>query len=487
MAKFPFFQQHDMMDCGPTCIRMIAAHYGKQYSLQHLREISYIDREGVSARGIVEAAEHIGLQTISILVPLNGDDEIPGLEEDVPLPAIAHWKQEHFVVVYKITKKYVYIADPADGKRKIPKSLFKKNWQSDGDKGIIIVAEPTPEFYAAEGVKTPKTGFKFLFRYLRPYRKLILQLLLGLLLGSLIQLIFPFLTQSVVDIGIQNQDINFIYLILAAQLMLFLSQMAATFIQNWILLHISTRVNVNLISDFLSKIMRLPVGYFDTKMIGDLLQRIGDHRRIELFLTNSTLNVIFSAFNIVVFSVVLAIYSWTIFGIFIVGSILYVLWITIFLERRAQIDYQKFTHNADNQSELIELIQGMQEIKLQNSELKHRWKWMDIQAKLFKANIRSLQITQYQDVGAGFINQLKDILITFFFFFSVIEGSIIFCMLVAIQYIMGQMKGPLQQMVLFLRTAQDAKLSLERLGEIHSKENEEEDRENRTDVVPIQQ
>lgn len=463
------------MDCGPTCVRMIAQHYGKHFTLQYLRERSYIDREGVSLMGISECAENIGLRTLAIQLPFESQNEEEPSFKDIPFPCVCHWQQNHFVVVYKMNKKYVWVADPGKGKLKMKISDFKRGWLTDGQKGIALLVETTPEFFAQDEEKIKKTGFGFLFRYLKPFKKLAWQLLLGLALGSILQLIFPFLTQAIVDIGIEDQDIDFIWIILAGQLMLFLSQTSVQLIQGWILLHIGARVNVSLISDFLVKLMKLPIGFFDSKMIGDLLQRINDHRRIETFLTNSTLTIIFSIFNMLVFGVVLAIYNKTIFFIFLGASILYVLWIVIFLKRRAVIDAMQFEQRADNHSTLIELIQGMQEIKLQNSERKRRWQWVNIQAKLFRANIKSLAITQYQDAGANFIAQIKDIFITVIAAQAVIEGQMTLGMMLAVQYIIGQLNAPLQQLITFARTAQDAKISLERLGEIHEMENEEDD------------
>lgn len=482
--RFPHFRQLDFMDCGPTCLRMIAQHYGKSYSLQYLRAHSYLDREGVSMRGIIEAAEHIGMRTLAVKLPLLGKGEVePGLL-DAPLPAIVHWQQKHFVVVYKANTKYIWIADPAVGKKKLSHSEFKRSWIGDGENGIALLLEPSPEFYAEEGEEIKKTGFGFLFRYLRPYKQLIWQLVLGLVLASVFQLIFPFLTQSIVDIGIENQDIDFIYLILAGQLMIFVGQITVNLIQSWILLHIGTRVNIALISDFLIKLMRLPIGFFDTKLIGDLLQRIGDHKRIELFLTTSTLGTLFSAFNLIIFGIVLLFYNTTIFLIFTLASIAYIVWILLFLNKRKNVDHQRFMELADNQSALIELIQGMQEIKLQRSERKRRWNWTNIQARLFRANVKSLTITQYQDTGAGVINQFKDIIITFIAAKAVIDGQMTLGMMLAVQYIIGQLNGPLQQMANFIRTAQDAKISLERLGEIHEKEEEETLAGNQIDLLP---
>jgi ATP-binding cassette subfamily B protein len=480
-----YYQQLDAMDCGPTCLRMIAKHYGRDFDIQYLRKQSFISRRGVSLLGISEAAEHIGFRTMAIKVPFLSDGVDAGLIE-APLPCVIHWRQNHFVVVYKISKKYVWIADPADGKFKLTRAAFEEHWTSDTNKGVALLLEPTPDFYSHEGENISKTGFSFLFRYLRPYRKLLVQLVIGLLLGSVFQLIFPFLTQSVVDVGIQNQNVGFIWLVLIGQLMLFLSQTSVTLLQNWILLHISTRINVALISDFLIKLMKLPIGFFDAKMIGDLMQRIGDHQRIESFLTSSTLRVIFSVVNFIVFGAVLLMYNVSIFGVFLLASVLYITWVAFFLKKRKEVDYQRFQELSDNQSTVIELIQGMQEIKLQGSERKRRWAWAHIQAKLFRANIRSLAISQYQDAGGGFINQLKDILITFLAANAVIEGQMTLGMMLAVQYIVGQLNGPLNQMIGFVRSAQDAKISLERLGEIHNRDEEEKVETISTDLLPKQ-
>ncbi len=482
--RFPFYRQLDKMDCGPSCLRMIAEFYGKTYSLQSLRERSYLDREGVSLLGISEAAESIGMRTLVVKMPfIKASDEELGIQ-DVPLPAVAHWEQNHFIVVIKATNKHVWVADPAQGKLKLSRSDFERGWLSDGNQGVMLLLETSPDFYAEEGEKVKKTGLGFLFKYFRPYRKLVTQLLIGLVLGSIFQLAFPFLTQAVVDIGIDNQDINFIYLILIAQLMLFLSQTAVNVIQSWILLHIGTRVNISILSDFLIKLMRLPIAFFDSKMTGDLLQRVYDHERIKLFLTTATLATIFSSFNLIVFGVVLAVYNWTIFLIFLFASILYIAWITFFLKKRKIIDYQNFEQNSENRNALIELIQGMQEIKLQNSERRRRWQWMNIQAKIFRVNIKSLTLTQYQDTGAAFITQLKDIIITFFAAKAVIDGQMTLGMMLAVQYIIGQLNAPLQQMITFIRNMQDAEISLERLGEIHQKEDEESTDSPQLDMLP---
>jgi ATP-binding cassette subfamily B protein len=481
MAGFPFFKQYDAMDCGPSCLRMIAAFYGKTYSLQKLRTLSHISREGVSLLGLSEAAEAIGFRTIGARVTLEQLLE-------VPKPCVVHWDHLHFVVVYKIRKGVVYIADPAFGLVKYTLDEFKKHWlatvKQGEQKGICLMFDPTPKFFDLEDEPSKRSDFRFLLKYLKPHKRLIGQLVLGFVAGSILQLIFPFLTQSIVDVGINTQDINFIYLILVAQMMLFVSRMTVDFIRSWILLHISTRVNISIISDFLIKLMKLPIGFFDTKMIGDLLQRIGDHKRIERFLTSQSINVVFSVFNIVIFSIVLAIYNWLIFAVFLFGSVLYIGWIFLFLKRRRELDYKRFTQLSDNQSKLIQLINGMQEIKLNNYERQKRWEWERIQARLFKVNISSLSLQQYQQAGSVFINETKNIIITVLAATAVVHGDMTLGMMLAVQYIIGQMNSPLDQMIEFVQVSQDAKISLERLSEIHVHTDEEENQTGKLDYLP---
>jgi ATP-binding cassette subfamily B protein len=481
MPKFPFFKQYDAMDCGPTCIRMIAAFYGKSYSLQKLRELAHITREGVSLLGLSEAAEAIGFRTIGARITFEQLHQ-------APKPCVVHWDQEHFVVVYKLKKGKVYVADPAFGLVEYTEAEFKKHWlatvRHGEEKGICLLFDPMPKFFELDGEESNRGQFRFLLKYLKPHRKLVTQLILGFIAGSLIQLIFPFLTQSIVDVGINTQDLDFIYLVLAAQMMLFFSRMTVDFIRSWILLHISTRINISIISDFLIKLMKLPIGFFDTKMIGDLLQRIGDHRRIERFLTSQSLNVVFSVFNIVIFSIVLIIYKLSIFLVFILGSALYILWVFMFLKKRRELDFRQFVQLSDNQSKLIQLINGMQEIKLNNYERQKRWEWERIQARLFKVNIRSLSLQQYQQAGSVFINETKNIVITVLAATAVVNGSMTLGMMLAIQYIIGQMNSPLDQMVEFMQVSQDAKISLERLSEIHTQKDEEQDQAGKITSLP---
>jgi len=469
------------MDCGPSCLRMIAAFYGKTYSLQRLRELAHISREGVSLLGLSNAAEAIGFRTIGARITIEQLLE-------APKPCVVHWDQDHFVVVYKFRKGKVSVADPAFGLVEYSEAEFRKHWlatvRHGEQKGICLLFDPTPKFFDLEGEEMNRSNFKFLLKYLKPHRKLVTQLIIGFLVGSLIQLIFPFLTQSIVDVGINTQDINFIYLVLAAQMMLFVSRMTVDFIRSWILLHISTRINISIISDFLIKLMKMPIGFFDTKMIGDLLQRIGDHKRIERFLTSQSLNVIFSVFNIIIFSIVLVFYNVVIFLVFLFGSILYMGWVFLFLKKRRELDFKRFTQLADNQSKLIQLINGMQEIKLNNYERQKRWEWERIQARLFKVNISNLSLQQYQQAGSVFINETKNIVITVLAATSVVDGNMTLGMMLAVQYIIGQMNSPLDQMIEFMQVSQDAKISLERLSEIHNAKDEEQDQEGKLSQLP---
>jgi len=470
------------MDCGPACLRMIAKYHGKSYSLQTLRDRCYITREGVSLLGTSDAAESIGFRTMGVRLSLEK------LAKEAPLPCIVHWRQQHFVVVYKIKNDTIYVADPAHGLIKYSSKEFLQGWAStkvDGDyQGVCLMLEPTPDFYKQEGEALDKKSFRFLFSYVKPHRKYVIQLILGLLLGSLIQLIFPFLTQAIVDIGISNEDLSFISLVLIAMVVLVISQTSVEFIRGWILLHVTTRVNISLISDFLIKLMRLPVKFFDTKLVGDLLQRIGDHSRIENFLAVSSLNILFSLFTLVIFAIVLAYYSLTIFLIFIIGSALYAIWVLLFMKKRREVDFKRFAQQADNQSNLIQIITGMEEIKLNNCEKQKRWEWEKIQSKLFRINIQGLAINQYQQAGAVFFNQMKNVLIIFVAAESVVNGSMSLGMMMAVQFIIGQLNSPIEQMILFFRSAQDAKISLERLGEIHQNEDEENIDEARVNAVP---
>lgn len=471
------------MDCGPACIQMIAAYYGRKYTLQELRNRSYIDKEGVSLKGLSEASESIGFRSMAVKIPFVDTDNAPSLRTS-PLPIVAHWNQNHFVVVYKIGKRHVWIGDPASGILKLSIDTFKSHWLSDFDKGIVLLLETTAKFNSEEVPEGKGNSIQFFRSYIQPHSKLIAQVVLGMIITAILQLIFPFLTQSIVDIGIDNQDINFIYLILIGQIFIFLGQISVKVVQSWILLHVSTRINVQLISDFLQKLMRLPLGFFDTRNTGDLLQRISDHKRIENFLTQSSLSILFSSINIIVFGAVLFIYSTTIFLVFLVSSLLYIGWIAFFLKRRREIDYLAFKQLSDNQSAIIEIIQGMQEIKLQGSSFKRRWAWAYIQARLFRIQMKSLKISQYQDIGGNSINQLKDIFITFIAAKSVIDGSMSLGMMLAVQYMIGQLNGPLQQLINFIRSAQDARISYERISEIHEHKDEQETNGNKVKFIP---
>jgi len=368
---FPFVKQYDAMDCGPACLKMIAGFYKKNFSLDYLRKKCFITKDGVSFLGLSEAADSVGFRTLGVKIPFDM------LGEKVTLPCIVHWRQKHFVVVYRIKNDKVWVADPATGLITYSRAEFEKNWANtitDGKQnGLALIIEPTPALFNAVDQPEKNGGFRFLLKYFRLYRKYLGQLLLGLLIGSCIQLIFPFLTQSIIDVGINNNDIGFIYLILFAQLALVLGRMSVEFIRGWLLLHIGSRVNVAIISGFLQKLMALPIAFFDTKLTGDILQRVEDNNRIEEFLTSASLSILFSFVNLIVFGIVLSIFSIKIFGLFLAGTALYILWVSLFMRSRARLDNLRFREMSASNSKLINIVNGMQEIKLTQSELSKRW------------------------------------------------------------------------------------------------------------------
>ena len=473
-----FIRQKDAMDCGPTCLAILLAHFGRNPDIELIRNNCALTKEGVSLFGIGKAAETIGFKTVG------GYLSFDTLAHEVPLPCIVHWNQNHFVVVYKIKKhnkgKYtVYVADPGKGLVTYTKEEFCEHWistKTNGEeKGIALLLEPTEQFYAQKDAKTVTTQnrLKFLWGYIRKYKRFFTQLILGLLLGSLLQLIFPFLTQAIVDTGIGGKDIGFVWLVLLAEMMLLFSRTAIDFIRSKILLHISTRINISLISDFFIKLMKLPMKFFDTKLMGDLLQRIEDHRRVEQFLTSSSLSLLFSFFTFLVFGVVLAVYNLGIFLVFLFGTSLYAGWIILFLKKRRQLDYKYFEQAGRNRNVTYQLIGGMQEIKLQGCEQRKRWEWEDVQADLFKVNLQSLNLQQVQQAGSITINEVKNILITVLAATAVIQGNMTLGMMLAVQYIIGQLNSPVEQLIQFIYSWQDVSISLDRMNEIHTEANEE--------------
>ena len=476
--SFAIKRQRDAMDCGPSCLAMIAKHYGQQADKEQLRKICSLGKEGVSLLGISKAAENLGFKTIG------GRLSFEMLYQEDPMPCIIHWNQNHFVVVYKIKKhnkgKYtVYVADPGKGLVTYTKEEFCEHWVSTKtngeEKGIVLLLEPTEQFYAQNDTKAVPTQrrVKFLWSYLKKYKRFFTQLILGLLLGSLLQLVFPFLTQAIVDTGIGGKDVGFVWLVLLAEMMLLFSRTAIDFIRSKILLHISTRINISLISDFFIKLMKLPMKFFDTKLMGDLLQRIEDHRRVEQFLTSSSLSLLFSFFTFLIFGVVLAVYNLGIFLVFLFGTSLYASWIILFLKKRRQLDYKYFAQAGRNRTVTYQLIGGMQEIKLQGCEQRKRWEWEDVQADLFKVNLQSLNLQQVQQAGSITINEVKNILITVLAATAVIHGNMTLGMMLAVQYIIGQLNSPVEQLIQFIYSWQDVSISLDRMNEIHTETNEE--------------
>ena len=474
MKKFFIFRQHDSMQCGIACLQMVCKYFGREYSLDSLSKLCFATTEGVSLLGINEAANTLGLHTTYA----RATTMVLG---EVPLPCILHWNQNHFVVLYKVKKgKNFYVADPGKGLVVYTLEEFKQHWistNSNGeDKGIAMFLETTPAFFtykieSEENIKE-KRSFRFLFGYVKKYLKYFGQIILGLIVGSLLQLVLPFLTQSIVDVGIKNQDIGFVWLILLGQLMITISRTVIDFIRRWLLLHISLRINISLVSDFFIKLLKLPMSFFDTKLMGDLMQRMNDHSRVNNFLTQQTLNITFAMLTFVVFSVVLFFYNKLVFSIFLLGSILYGAWMTLFLKRRKVLDYELFEQQAINNNKTYEFITSMQEIKLQDCEQRRRWEWEDTQADLFGVQMKSLKLQQTQEAGSIFINEVKNIIITVVAATAVIHGQMTLGMMLAVQYIIGQLNSPVEQLMNFFYSLQDVKISLERINEIHQMDDE---------------
>lgn len=527
--SFPHYTQLDAMDCGPTSLRIVAAHYGRQYSLQTLRSKCHLTREGVSLLGISDAAESIGFRTAGVKLTWLQ------LRKTAPLPCIVHWYQRHFIVVHKIRREHgrwrVYVSDPAQGLLKYAEADFLKGWLSStvridaeqekelaqddnefeklrieeltgeqtdsaeggwesgsdasyGRAGVVLLLEPTPAFYREKGDEDKRLRFTYLLQYLRPYKSYLFQLGLAMLTASILSLILPFLTQSVVDTGIGTGNLPFVVMILIAQVVLTLGQTANNLIRSWLMLHMTTRISISLISDFLAKLMRLPIAFFDSKMVGDIMQRIGDYNRIQTFLTGSLLSIVMAAVSFVIYGAVMGGYDPTILGVFLLGSALYVGWILLFMKRRRKLDYMRFQEASANQSNIVQLIGGMQDIKLNNCEKQKRWEWERIQARLFNVSVKGLTLGQTQEVGGLFIDQTKNVVISFLAASAVIEGSMTLGMMMALQYIIGQLNAPLSQFIQFVQATQDAKISLERLSEIQEKDDEEPAGEERIREIP---
>ena len=488
LKTFPHYQQLDEMDCGSTSLRMIAKYYGKEYSAEMLRNHCHITRNGVSMLGISEAAEYLGFRTLGVKITMEQ------LVHDASLPCILHWNQNHFVVCYKVKKnrsgRYrFYIADPASQKLCYTEEEFMRCWLSTSvqgrDCGMALLMVPGVNFgKRKEECENHRQSLRFFFKYLKPYRRQVVVLLLGMLLGSLLQLVFPFLTQALVDRGINGKNLGFVTLILIAQLVLFIAQLSVNFIRGWILLHVNTRIDIALISDFLVKLMKMPLHFFDTKKIGDLMQRIEDHSRIKSFLMGNSLGFIFSLANFVVFSVVLGYYSLLVLGVFLLGNTLYILWVAFFMKYRRELDYKRFSQSATERNKMIQLIQGMQDIKLNNCERQKRWEWERVQMRLFRISVKGLTIGQFQQSGSVFFSQSTNILITFIAARNVIYGDMTLGMMMSLTYIIGQLSAPINDFISFIQAVQDAKISLERLNEIHSQPDEDTDIKDKATALP---
>ena len=460
----------DAMDCGPASLKMVAKYFGRYYSLQYLRDKCGITKEGVSLLGISTAAESIGLHTVAIKCT------IADLMIKVPFPVIVHWNENHFVVVYHADKKHVWVSDPIKGHVKYTMQEFRASWYlKDQDKGVLLALEPTSDFKLSKQDKDQvKDSFLSMLRYFIPYKRQFLLIFFVMMVVTLLQAILPFISKAVIDIGISTSDVTFINMVLVGNITILLCIMVFNVVRDWILMHITARVNIALISDYLVKLMKLPVTFFENKLLGDILQRAQDHERIRAFIMNNSLSLIFSVFTFFIFSIILLIYNEAIFFIFIVGSILYVLWVLLFLKIRKKLDWQYFELISRNQSYWVETVSAIQDIKIYNYERSRRWKWEEIQARLYHVNKRVLTVTNIQNLGAQFIESIKNMAITFFCATAVIKGDITFGVLISTQFILGMLNGPLLQFIGFIVSAQYAKISFLRMNEIRQLEDEDE-------------
>lgn len=471
--KYPFFEQLDASDCGPACLKMVTKSYGKELSINTIRRTTFLQRQGTSLLGLSQAAESLGFKTLGVKIDLSV------LRTEAPLPAILFWNQNHYVVLYKIKKGRYYIADPAQGLSWISEAALKKSWLVNpaSEEGIALFLEPGHQFQDLEdeGLEAEKkTTLWSLSTYLQQYKRYFGYLLLGMLLGSMLELLIPFLGKTMIDQGVQNLDLSIVNLILASQLLIFFVSTVIQALRSWLLLHISNRINVTILSEFIFKLLNLPLSFFDTRMKGDILQRTNDHVRIQNFLTSSTLATVFSFLNIVVFSIALAFYSVNIFLVFLAGSILSILWVLFFLNRRRVIDNAAFRFNAKSQNILFELVDGIHELKLTNAELPYKWKWENVQAKAFKLSLRSLNVEQWQAIGNNVLNEVKNLFVSYLSARLVIEGEITLGMMLTISYMLGNLNGPISQVIGFFKAAQDANISLRRLQEVNALQNEDD-------------
>lgn len=479
MINFPHEFQLDAKDCGPSCIKIIAKYYGRFYSLPFLRDLCGITREGVSFLDISDACEVIGLRTKSIKVDFD-------TLRVIPLPCIVHWQESHFIVVYEITNKKVLVSDPAKGLIKYSFESFKQGWLKESEKGAVLAMEPMADFKQrsdSDKLERRKTFENFL-SYFLPYKKSFINLFIVMLIVTVLQAFLPFISKAVIDVGIQTNDLDFIDLVLIANITIIVSILLSNMIRDWILLHLTSRINISLISDYLIKLMKLPISFFENKLIGDILQRAQDHERIRSFIMNNSLNFIFSILTFFIFGIILFIYSPVLCFIYVIGSILFIAWVLFFLQFRKKLDWEYFDVHTKNQSYWVETIGSIQDIKINNYEKQKRWKWEALQVQLFKIDQKILRITNAQNLGGQFINQLTNLIITFYCAKAVIKGDITFGVMISTQFIIGMLNGPIMQFISFIQSAQYAKISFLRLNEIHELENEEENDTNNSIKLP---
>lgn len=477
-GRFPSYIQSEAKDCGPSCLKIVCQYYGSDIDIEFLRSISETTRGGTSLTGLILAAEKIGFKAIGV------KESFDTLINDVPLPAIAYWDQEHFVVVYKITKKFIYVSDPELGKVRYNPSSFVEKWlepnsfNKKNTEGILLLLEPEDKNGSIKDfAPAKKTSNSFLSDHLKKHKYAFTKVSLLIVLASVLELAFPYLTKQIIDKGVHNQDTHFIYLSAVAYILTFIGYKTANIIRNWVVIKLSMKFNIELISNFIKKLTLLPISYYDSKITGDIFQRIGDHENLEKFFTSNSVSALFSILSILIFGGLFLWYDTTIFLIFLSGTTIHILWVFLFFSKRKVLDFKFFSIKSKENNKIIELINGMQDIKLNSYENKKKAEWEEIRTQLYNRDMESMKIEQFQLDGASFINEIKNISIIIFTSILVVNNKLTFGTLLAISYVIGHLNAPVEKLVSFLNNIQDVKLGFRRIMEIHDKDNEGQDKD----------
>ncbi len=470
--RFPLYIQSESKDCGPSCLKIIARYYGNNVDIEYLRKVSETTRSGTSLTGLIRAAKKIGFKAVA------SKESFSILKKEVPLPVIAHWNQDHFVVVYEITNDKVYVSDPELGKVKYTHSDFMDKWLENDENGegilLLLNFNVNENFQLPKEAVEKKVDISFISSHLKNYKKSFIRISVLVFIASILELAFPYLTQQIIDRGVQFKDVNFIFLSAASYILIFIGYKAANIIRNWVVIKLSMRFNIQLISNFIKKLTLLPIAYYDSKITGDIFQRISDHEFLEKFFTSNSIGALFSILNILIFSGLFLWYNDNIFLIFLVGTIIHIAWIFLFFSKRKVLDFKFFSIKSKENNKIIELIHGMQDIKLNGYEEPKKKEWEEIRTSLYKRDMESMKVEQFQLDGASFIKEIKNISIIIMSSLLVVNNKLSFGTLLAISYIIGHLNAPIEKLVSFLNNIQDLRLGFRRILEIHNKDIEGE-------------